>query len=305
MPTTLPPPGPIARLNDPSYREFEPLLLSNTPAVITGAMGSWRAMSEWTLPYLREKVGSVKTPIRDYRVNFEGGAPKPRRLWTPARAVLLSVAEYLDALERGESAGRYLAQVDIPHMLGPIADDIERPKFVNRRALSPVMWIGPGGHKEPLHFDHSDGVLAQVVGRKRVVLFPSSSYDAMYPFPLKLRHPYLPSNFSQLDIDAPDKARFPKFKPEDRVEVILEPGEMLYLPTGWWHEVSCIDPVCVSVTHFHEVPVEEQLRRFRVFPWYRPLWLNVKLRSSARDVQNDVRKLKRSAGALIASASLF
>lgn len=40
---------------------------------------------------------------------------------------------------------------------------------------------------------------------------------------------------SQVNIDRPDVDKYPKFSAATPVEAILNPGEMLFLPMGWWH----------------------------------------------------------------------
>ena len=39
----------------------------------------------------------------------------------------------------------------------------------------------------------------------------------------------------------PDLAKHPKFREATVIEVELEPGEMLFLPVGWWHAERTAD----------------------------------------------------------------
>ena len=79
-------------------------------------------------------------------------------------------------------------------------------------------------------FQVMDNLLVQVVGRKRVVLFPPS--DAPYL--------YLTGDKSRvMDIDTPDPVAFPEFSRASRWEAELAAGEALYIPALWFHNVDC------------------------------------------------------------------
>jgi lysine-specific demethylase 8 len=48
---------------------------------------------------------------------------------------------------------------------------------------------------------------------------------------------------AQVDLDAVDLERFPAFgAATEWVEVALGPGEVLYIPPGWWHYVKALQP---------------------------------------------------------------
>lgn len=50
-------------------------------------------------------------------------------------------------------------------------------------------------------------------------------------------------NVSQVDnIEAPDVARFPLALEAEYVDVVLGPGDSLYMPSGWWHYVRSLTP---------------------------------------------------------------
>ena len=80
------------------------------------------------------------------------------------------------------------------------------------------------------------GERVQVVGRKRVRL-----YDAALPRGSLYPHAGVMSNTSEVDAAAPDGARFPSFPAAPTFDVVIAPGEMLYIPPGWWHHVTALD----------------------------------------------------------------
>ena len=77
-----------------------------------------------------------------------------------------------------------------------------------------------------------DNLLVQVTGRKRVVLFPPSQVDKLY----------LSGDKSQvIDIDNPDVETFPLFHQAERYECNLAPGDILFIPALWFHNVTSVD----------------------------------------------------------------
>lgn len=87
----------------------------------------------------------------------------------------------------------------------------------------------------PLHYDPHHNLLAQVVGAKYVRLYPPSATPQLYPFEQGLM-----TNSSQIDLDEPDLARFLNFEGLSFLDTILSEGQMLYIPSKWWHYVRSV-----------------------------------------------------------------
>ena len=45
---------------------------------------------------------------------------------------------------------------------------------------------------------------------------------------------------SQVDLEQPDLQKFPRFGRAKRYELMLEPGDMLFIPAFWWHQENLI-----------------------------------------------------------------
>lgn len=43
-----------------------------------------------------------------------------------------------------------------------------------------------------------------------------------------------------MDIDAPDLEKFPQFAGLEHWDCTLEPGDMLFIPSKWWHFVKSL-----------------------------------------------------------------
>ncbi|ACY13859.1 Transcription factor jumonji [Haliangium ochraceum DSM 14365] len=124
---------------------------------------------------------------------------------------------------------------------------IEYPPFFPREAfVRPKMWMGPSHTETPLHRDLIDNFLAQVWGFKQMRLISPAHTAKLYAIAENLNPYYQPS---QLDADRPDLAQFPMCADVPYTDCVLSPGDILYLPAGWWHRVRSLEP-SLSVNFF-------------------------------------------------------
>ena len=66
-------------------------------------------------------------------------------------------------------------------------------------------------------------------GRKRITLFGPECSPRLYRHPFTVR--------SYVDPERPDFRRFPGLAGVEGHQVVLEPGETLFIPSGFWHHV--------------------------------------------------------------------
>merc|ERR1719374_525260 len=124
-----------------------------------------------------------------------------------------------------------------------LLDDVPLPKYLQNYGklhLGPYMWVALKGHYEFCHFDPDDNFLVMIQGRKQIRLFGYDHLDALYPNPLGS---YGKTIQSQVDLENVDIEKFPKFGSNSMTfqQTILYPGEMLFIPAFYWHQVSALD----------------------------------------------------------------
>ncbi|MEB3210755.1 MAG: cupin-like domain-containing protein [Leptolyngbyaceae bacterium] len=239
------------------------------PVVITEAV---TPEPEWNLDFLCEQIGDHPFLIRQFgRERYQ----QNKRQWTSigsgVESTSMSFREYAAAIQSGQAHAEdlYLAKVPVTQTL--LAENAQLTSLSTQLPLRwPVtdwnLWVGPSGHTTCLHYDPFDGVLAQLCGAKRIVLFPPSQLYNLYPFPMLNHLRYgakLRSGYSQIYPDAIDDEAFPKARMAQAhcYEVTVNAGEMIFIPAGWWHEISTVGSgmVC-SVNRF-----------WHVYPWSRSL----------------------------------
>lgn len=114
-----------------------------------------------------------------------------------------------------------------------------------------TLWLGSCGACTQCHQDsYGANLVAQLYGKKRWTLYPpSAGARGLYP----TRVPYEQSSvFSRVAVHSPDLARHPQFRAvaQEARSVTLQPGEVLFVPKHWWHDVQTISDVALSVNHW-------------------------------------------------------
>ena len=255
---------------------FAPWRKAGRPALLEGAA------SPLDLEALAAELGPRKLKARLYGERIG----RPKRDWPGYCDFLeLTLADYARLLQSREAHERRIYLAQIPVEGRPAAEAEAIAARLGLAAMSAAnLWVGPGGHVEPLHYDPMDGVLMQLRGAKQVRLLPPAETRNLYPFPLlggALR-PW----FSQAYLDAP-AADQPRLADALRATVTVElgQGDALYIPAGWWHEVTALgDDHVISVNRFQQVRPLSRLLAVRLGA---PLYAAFAARRLARRMPDD------------------
>ena len=117
--------------------------------------------------------------------------------------------------------------------------------FTNNQPLSKV-WVGTESIAAA-HYDVPSNLACCVLGARRFTLFPPEQIHNIYPGPLE------PTPGGQVitmvDLKNPDFERFPRVRRalEAAVVVDLQPGDAVYYPSMWWHQVEALSPFNIMI----------------------------------------------------------
>lgn len=93
------------------------------------------------------------------------------------------------------------------------------------------IWMGgEGGTESPCHYDPFHNIICQVYGTKEVILYSPEENVHLYP-----AYGTVQKNTSLVDFISPDIVEHPLFSKAKGVRAVLEPGDGLYIPKGYWH----------------------------------------------------------------------
>lgn len=235
---------------DPGTRDLpDAVWRSDHPVLLRGHVGAWplvrsaRESSHAAIEHLRRHDhGTVVTAYVGapgiagryfYNDTLDGFnfAPQRHRLAT----VLDALARHLDD---PEPPSLYVGSTTIEDCVPGLLD-------VDARAVAPAhalasLWFG-NRSRIPAHQDLPDNLACVVAGRRRFTLFPPDQLSNLYVGPLDFTPAGQP--VSLVDFDAPDPRRFPRFAEAARHAQVymLEPGDALFIPSMWWHQVESLD----------------------------------------------------------------
>jgi hypothetical protein len=113
----------------------------------------------------------------------------------------------------------------------------------------PMMWLG-NAVTAATHYDNMDGINCMVAGRKRFTFFPPDQLPNLYVGPLDLAPGGQPT--SLVRVSRPDLERYPRFAKALAASETVEvgPGDAVFIPNLWWHNVESLDPVNLSVNYW-------------------------------------------------------
>lgn len=202
------------------------------PVVIRGMMSQWRAL-DWGVDYFRQHTSSVPLAVK------KGNVAEGRR----ERVTLAGYTEALEAYEAGLQGGEpvempgYLHDVplfrffpDLVQDVRPFPLDLFPSWYRDNWPEYTQYFMGPTGSVTPLHFDTllTNNLFFHLAGRKQFTLIPADQRKDCYTYGWR---------WARFDPTSPDYREFPQSTATTPVTVVLEPGEMLYMPPGTLHHV--------------------------------------------------------------------
>jgi hypothetical protein len=135
--------------------------------------------------------------------------------------------------------------------------EIENPlPLLDGKGADPRVWLGTQT-TVAAHFDAFNNVACVVSGRRRFTLFAPEQVSNLYVGPLDNTISGAPT--SMVDLKNPDFERFPRFRTALAAAKVaeLEPGDAIYIPALWWHQVEALAPFNMLVNYWwHDAPAD-------------------------------------------------
>ena len=224
------------------------------PVVVSGWLDTWPARGRWTPEFFRDRFGGVEVDVE--RVGREDATELYFRGRAQVRMTLAELYRRLHATSEADALyylGRWRILEALPALaaeLGSLAPYYRlawTPPAVTRRLTNgPIFWMGPKDSVTPLHFDSSPNLVAQLYGRKRWTLYPPAQGGNLhYPhrpfFEGVVKEGYFPF-MSPVHFERPDPARYPRFAAAEGITFDVGPGDVLFVPPGYWHHVRSLEP---------------------------------------------------------------
>ena len=269
----------IDRITNLSFTEFEDKYIKNQiPVIINDNMSNWKALKTWSPEYFAKVLGN-----KDIKVGVSRGNTFSYEKKHTGSSVKFKAMKMGDLVNKillpnpNRKLKYYLIHEPIEEKYPELINDYTIPLFgkKNHTFTSINLWFGEANNITPLHFDIQHNFLAQIFGRKYLRLYSPEDSNYLYPTYNRIAgNPNYRANHSNIvNIYNPDSKAFPEFKKALPIDVYLEPGEILFLPAGWWHQVSSLD-TSISLNFWWKPKLDEinltHLLKYRL----RGLYLN-------------------------------
>lgn len=248
----------IKRVAKLSYEEFaSKYLYRNEPVIVTDALKDWKAVSRWSPEFFKQEFGDMKFTIADdlkAKVGYKSEEGSNE----------YTMSSFIDRVQNSseENPAPYFRNRILYELFPGLKGDVQpMPEYfmpnwlpdrymvgyvgeVLNRGAAIELYIGGKGSSFPvLHYDGAGthAFLMQIYGQKEFILYPPEQEPYLYPSKDKI-------NLSTVNsIDNPDLQRFPLFAKAKAIRFVLQPGELLFIPSHWWHTTKMLSP-CISVS---------------------------------------------------------
>ncbi len=147
----------------------------------------------------------------------------------------------------GERPGTsYVGSLVAPHYLPGFGE--ENALTIVPRTVEPRLWIGNASHVA-CHYDAYENLACVLAGSRRFTLYPPDAIADLYVGPIDHTMAGQPVSMAAADPHNPAYPRFAAARAR-AVTVDLAPGDALFLPKLWWHQVEATAPLNVMLNYW-------------------------------------------------------
>ncbi len=211
-----------------------PVVLTDTP------FDNWTAAT-WTPSLLARTVKLIpckKSPERVFKYFAVGKPLEPFSFPKPFQEVVYPGKKFFELLQEPFDGSYYYSSggIELLGLEDTFTDDsLPLLTFPAHGSYGQInFWFGGANVTAYTHYDTSHNLHLVVYGRKKFVIFPPSSHAEL------ILYPSLHQFYRQVQRDVLSPEVIPELT-SSPLEVILSPGEVLYLPPYWFHCVISLE----------------------------------------------------------------
>lgn len=253
------------------YRDY---VASNKPVLINNAVSQWPALQRWNSDYLRKKIGQREVTVAVTPNGYADAITDGKFVMPEQR--LMKMEQFLDKLEVPEGVnGIFYVQKQNSNLtdeflsiMGDVEEEITWGSEAFGKSPDAVnFWMGDKRAVTSMHRDHYENLYCVVKGWKKFILIPPTD------LPFVPYETYQAAVFRELEngdfvidddletgkvpwvaVDPlnPDFERYPQYRNATPVEVTVHAGQMLYLPSLWFHHVQQSHG-CIAVNYWYDM----------------------------------------------------
>ena len=203
------------------------------PLIITGLAKQWPGFKKWDWDYFIKTAGNTDVGVYD---NVKSDAHTPIN----TADAYMKFGDYLKQVKEGPLELRIFLFNIFQHAPELVKDFFWPEELMTGFVKKyPMLFVGGAGSITHMHFDidMSHILHTQFMGKKRVLLFPHEEQYKLYRKPWEVLSM---ANYAHYHKSF-DYENFPATRLAKGYEVILEHGDTLYMPAGYWHHMEYIE----------------------------------------------------------------
>jgi hypothetical protein len=239
-------------------RVFEQVALQTEPVVFRGLVSDWplveksresiRAVRRFLLRHYRD------APVRAFTLDAEHGgrifytddfsATNFKQIRTGLDWVLAQIDKRQDD---ADAPTVYMGSTEIDSCLPGLREKNSLPLGDKRATVR--IWLG-NRSTVAAHYDVLENIACVGAGRRRFTLFPPDQIANLYVGPID----FTPAGqaISLVEPNNPDFEKHPRFAEalQHAQTAELEPGDAIYIPGMWWHQVEGLESLNILINHW-------------------------------------------------------
>lgn len=199
-------------------------------------MQKWPALKKWSVEYFSARFPTSRISVHSLTFKNPGHLPGIHKTESSIKEAL--------SLFGTDSFTKHTLKIDDVRRTAPglLADCGKLSWLPRDRETIPTLWLTEQEQITGLHFDKMHGFLCMTFGKKRVRLFAPTESPYLQRYISERYTSKAIYQFSPIaDTDNVDPLIFPFFQRLHGFEHYLMPGEILFIPAGWWHEVKSLE----------------------------------------------------------------
>lgn len=202
---------------------YKKYFIPQKPVLLKGLANLQPAGEKWTIDWFKKTMGDLEIAV------FDNNEKKHVYSTTVNPDFKMKFGNFLDIITKDEPSSIRMFRYNLYKQVPELKKDFSCPKFIGKNIMKRFgfMFLGGKDTDVRLHYDvdYSNVLLTQITGRKRVILYGPDQSKYLYK---------VPYNTHSL-ADLKNYQDWPALQYAKGYDIIQEPGDGLFMPSGWWH----------------------------------------------------------------------
>jgi len=269
----------VPRHNGPplAWEFYTNFVSKNRPCIFENCLCDCSALEKWTSEYLKRKVGNKAVSVSVTPSGYADAVANDKFVLPEERKIMMK--DFIDILNKPKEGNVFYIQKqnsnltnEFPELLDDIGAEITwASEAFKSKPDAANFWMGNSKATTSLHKDPYENLYCVVKGEKTFTLFPPC--DRLFlPYKIYPMGQYVYDHakglWNILEIDGttpwiaidplnPDTKSYPQCKNARPITCTVKPGEILYLPSLWFHHVQQADQT-IAVNYWYDMEFDHK-----------------------------------------------